>query len=267
MIILAAGTGSRLAPLTDDRPKCLVELGGRPLLDWQLESARALGIDDVTVVGGYRAAQLRDCDVTLLENPDFATTNMVRSLFRARERFGAGFIVSYGDIVYTPAVLHRLLDSTAPIGIVVDRAWRGYWEARFEDPLSDAESLTIGPGGRIVNIGQPASNLDEIEAQYIGLSLFRDAGVDALCDAYARAEAAEAAGARPFGGTRALDGLYMTDLIQGMIDGGTPVTAVPIEGGWLEIDSMSDLALAGRLLAQGRLDGAASTNAKEAIAG
>lgn len=253
LIVLAAGTGSRLAPLTDARPKCLVELAGRSLLDWQLASARAEGIEDITLVGGYRIEQLHGHGATVLENPDFATTNMVRTLFRARADFGEGFILSYGDIVYAPGVLRCILDSEASVGVVVDRAWRSYWEARFDDPLSDAESLTLDGNRHITGIGQPVSDLDEIEAQYIGLTVFRGAGVRALLDAYARAEADEARDVPPFGGSRNLDGLYMTDLIQGMIDLGVPVTAIPIEGGWVEIDSATDLALAERLTAEGRL--------------
>ena len=141
MIILAAGQGSRLRPLTDDRPKCLVELAGKPLLQWQIETARAAGVTDITVIAGYRQEQLRHYGIAVLVNEDFETTNMVRTLFRARHLFGDGFIMSYGDIVYSPETLHALLRSEADISVIVDRQWRDYWAQRFDDPLSDAESL------------------------------------------------------------------------------------------------------------------------------
>src|SRR5882757_5179513 len=92
MIILAAGQGTRLRPLTDDRPKCLVELCGRPLLQWQIDTARSAGIRDIVVIGGYRHELLKAYDVELVLNPDFASTNMVRTLFRARDLFGPGFV-------------------------------------------------------------------------------------------------------------------------------------------------------------------------------
>lgn len=266
LIVLAAGEGRRLRPLTADRPKCLVELAGRPLLDWQLAAARACGIDEVVVIGGHGWARLEDHlagrrGVTLVRNPDYAATDMVHTLFCGRAWFADGYVMSYGDIVYAPRLLRAALAGRAEVGVVVDRGWRGYWQARFADPLSDAESLRLDPSGRIVEIGLPAKNLDEIEAQYIGLVAFRGAGVAALQAAYDAAheaahEAARAQAARGGpapGGRRRPDGLHMTDLLRGMIGLGTPVHAVPADRGWAEIDGPADLALAERLAAEGEL--------------
>jgi choline kinase len=253
MIILAAGQGTRLQPLTDDRPKCLVELAGRPLLDWQLRAARAEGISDVVVIGGYRADQLASYDVRNVTNPNFASTNMVRTLFCARELFGDGFVMSYGDIAYSPAVLRSLLQAEGQIGVVVDKTWLPYWKRRFDDPLSDAESLAIDPQGFLSDIGQKADRIDEIVAQYIGLVKFDGLGVQRLAEAYAAAEADTAGGHHPFGGTRSLDRLYMTDLLRGMIKRGDKLAAVETLGGWVEIDTPRDLAVAEDLVAGGRL--------------
>lgn len=252
LIILAAGRGVRLRPLTDARPKCLVEVLGRAILDWQLEAARQAGIRDVVAVGGYRAEQLGRPGLRVVVNPVHDTTNMVTSLFCAEEFFGDAFILSYGDIVYGPAVLEALLADQAPIGVIVDREWREYWEMRFTDPLADAESLRLGRGGQIVSIGQREVDIARIEGQYIGVVSFRAQGVEALRQGYGAALAADRAGQFPFGGTRPLAKLFMTDLLQGMIDLGHPVTAVPIRAGWLEIDSRRDLELAEELLATGR---------------
>ena len=154
MIVLAAGQGTRLRPLTDDRPKCLVPLAGKPLLEWQIETARAAGISDITVIGGYRADQLAKYPVTVVPNPRFETTNMVRSLFCARDHFGGGFVMSYGDIVYAPPLMRRVLDGNEAIGVAVDKGWRGYWEERSADPLKDAETLRIRADGSLAEIGQ-----------------------------------------------------------------------------------------------------------------
>ena len=124
MIVLAAGQGTRLRPLTDIRPKCLVELCGQTLLDRLLHAARSVGIDDVVVVGGYLADQLRRSDLRVVVNPDYETTNMVSTLFCAEDLFCEGFILSYGDIAYSPAVLQTLLADPSPVGVVVDRDWR-----------------------------------------------------------------------------------------------------------------------------------------------
>jgi choline kinase len=253
LIVLAAGQGTRLRPLTDHKPKCLVNLAGRPLLEWQIEAAHAAGIDDIVVIGGYCRDQLEKYPVRVIVNPDYATTNMVHTLFCARTLFDIGFIMSYGDIVYTPDVLRRLLRDDNPIAVTVDGAWRPYWEKRFDDPLSDAETLAIDDDGFISDIGQKPARLDDIAAQYVGLVAFRHAGVRSLVNGYEAATEEQAAARRPFGGTRTLDQLYMTDLLQGLIHRQEKLAAVTIDGGWVEIDSPRDLELAERLVADGRL--------------
>lgn len=239
LIILAAGQGTRLRPLSDGRPKAMTPLAGRPLLEWQIEAAAAAGLDDVLLVGGYESARLQALGKPIVCNEAFADTNMVHSLFCAAPQFGDDFIMAYGDIVYRPAVLARLLESDADTAVVIDRDWRRYWEARFDDPLSDAESLEYDEARGITSIGQAVDDADRIQAQYIGLVRFRGDGVHALKDTWAEL-------GRP-------PRLFMTDLLQAMADRGHRLSPCPINGGWVEIDTLSDLSLAERLLAEGRL--------------
>jgi len=243
LVILAAGRGTRLGSLTADRPKALVELAGRPLLDWTLAAARAAGEDEVVVVGGHGIEHLRGYPVRLLENPDYATTNMVETLFRAEAAFGDGFVMSYGDIAYRPAHLRAVAASTAPVSVVVDLDWRPYWEARFGDPLADAESLRLDPDGRIRSIGRPVDRVEDVDAQYIGLVGFSSTGVDALRATWERARE-DAAGGRPILGRRpTLERLYMTDVLDELAADGL-VHAVPVHGGWVEIDRPEDIPVA-----------------------
>ena len=253
LIILAAGQGGRLRPLTNDRPKCLVELQGRPLLQWQIDTARAVGIKKIVVVGGYLIDHLRGYDVTVIENPHFATTNMVQSLRCASDWFEDGFVLSYGDIVYSESVLENLLADPAPIAVTVDTKWRSYWELRIEDPLLDAETLKIRSDGSLLEVGQKPLTYDDIQAQYIGLVAFRQSGVTRLNEMLMTIAREAEVGAHPFGGKRSLDMLYMTDLLQGMITTGESLHAYKIEGQWMEIDTVSDLDLAHRMLLEGRL--------------
>lgn len=240
MIILAAGEGQRLRPLTADRPKCLVEVGGKPLIDWQIEAASRLGIRDITVVTGYRAEQVGERGSRRRHNPDYDRTNMVETLWRARQELEGEVVISYGDILYEDEVLQALIDSAEPVSIVVDLAWRAYWEARFADPLQDAETLRLDGEGRILEIGQPPLTMDAIQGQYIGLLKFRGRGLEQLQQVYQRLKA----GAAVANGTRPFEQMYMTDLLQAIIEAGCEVRAVPIRRKWLEIDSFADYELA-----------------------
>lgn len=236
-LILAAGLGNRLQPHTSDRPKCLVEIDGVSLLDRQLSILHSRGISEVVIVGGYRADMLRTKGTRLRVNPRYQETNMVWSLFCAEEEMDREVIVSYGDIVYSGAILDRLLSSTADIAVAVDLDWQKYWRLRSADPLSDAETLRLGENGAILEIGQPPKSMDEVEAQYIGLMKFSSRGIEQIRDVFQDAVAAGKLG------SRSVETAYMTDLLQTLILGGALVTAVESREPWIEIDTVSDLFL------------------------
>src|SRR5687767_4388224 len=94
-IIVAAGMGRRLAPYTDDRPKCLVEVNGRSILERQIEAYRAAGVDDICVIRGYRAADIALPGLRYFENPAYRQNNILASLFCAEAAMEGGFLFSY----------------------------------------------------------------------------------------------------------------------------------------------------------------------------
>lgn len=236
-IILAAGQGTRLHPFTEDRPKCLVELNRVPLLDVQMSVLRSCGVSDIAVVGGYRAEMLAGKAARVYINHDFATTNMVHSLLCAANELDSDVVVAYGDIVYSRQVLGRLLLSPCDAAVVVDVDWLPYWRLRFTDPLEDAETLRVNEEGHIVEIGQRPRHVGEIEGQYIGLLKFSAVGLGTLLATVRQAHRDGRLGGRP------PERAYMTDLLQAMIDAGHPVCAVPVSGGWVEVDTVRDLGL------------------------
>jgi choline kinase len=242
LVVLAAGQGSRLLPLTADRPKPLVSFLGRPILDWTLVAARENGLTDITVVGGYKSEGLDSFPVHLLRNPDYASTSMVGTMMAAEQWFSDGFVASYGDIVYRPELLRALLASPAEISVVVDLDWRPYWERRFGDPLLNAESLRMTADGTIRSIGQTVNRIEDVQAQFVGLVAFRGRGVKALKRAWVRATT-DAAYRRPILGYRtSMAKLGLTDVLDELaVAGDIAVKAVAVHGGWVDIDTPEDL--------------------------
>jgi choline kinase len=234
-IILAAGQGARLRPLTDDRPKCMVEYQGRPLIEHVLAALHAHEIQDVVVVRGHAPEALRAPGVRFYDNPRYLETNMVHSLFCAEAELSGDLIISYSDIVYSPAVLGRLLDAPDDFAVVIDRQWRQLWQARMPDPLQDAETLRLDGEGHILELGKKARSYAEIAGQYIGLFKISGAAIDAVKSFYAALDRNAAYDGKNF------DNMYMTSFIQAVIDRLMPVKAVEIDGGWLEVDAPSDL--------------------------
>ena len=121
VIILAAGRGNRLSPLTDDKPKCMVELFGKNLLEWQLEVYKKMGITDISVVTGYKNELIRYNDIKLYYNHDFENTNMVETLFSAEKELSGDVIISYGDIIFQKNIIEKLIESKDDFSIIIDK--------------------------------------------------------------------------------------------------------------------------------------------------
>lgn len=234
-IILAAGEGTRLRPYTLDRPKCLVEVDGLSLLDRQLAVLATEAIHPIVLIGGYRVEMLKRPGIELRINPRYAETNMVWTLFCAENDLEGEVLLSYGDIVYSREILQALLRSKADIAVAIDLDWESYWRARNENPLADAETLKMAADGRILEIGQKPKSLAEIEGQYMGLIKFSAKGTQLLKKMFHDAKLAGVLRGKP------LEKAYVTDLLQAMIDLHYRLDAVSVHGGWVEVDTVSDL--------------------------
>lgn len=248
-LILAAGQGTRLRPLTNDRPKCLVELCGTSLLERQTKVLRRAGIQDITVVSGYRADQIAARGFDVLVNTRYAMTNMVTTLFSAAGLMTSSqdLLICYGDIVYESRVLDALLAGEAPLTVMIDRQWLRFWRLRLEDPLTDAETLKLDPGGRLRELGKKPCDYSEIEGQYMGLIKVRADHVEGLKRVYASMDRDATYDGKNF------DNMYMTSFIQYLVDHGWEVRVAETDNGWLEVDTLSDLQRYEAMAADGTL--------------
>jgi len=175
-IILAAGQGTRLKPYTDDCPKSLVEIGGKTLLKHQTDVLKICGIEDITVISGYREEQIKALGFKIISNSNFETTNMVFSMMCASSLFdgSSDLLISYGDIVFEPKIIEAILACQAPMSTVVDEAWLRLWKLRVEDPLSDAETLKMDIDQNITELGKkpPRTNQKSYNQTFEVIPLF-----------------------------------------------------------------------------------------------
>lgn len=249
-VILAAGRGSRLMPLTADRPKGMVGLAGMPLLARQIAVLRGAGIDDIHIVGGYLAERLQVLGCPLIINPAHETTNMVESMISARTLFDGNddLLLCYGDIVYEARTLDAVRQAIGDVIVTADRNWRALWSARMDDVAADVESFRLRDDGSLAELGQRPRSLDEVEAQYIGLLRFPASVHARLLAFYDALDRTATFDGQPF------VKMYMTSFVQRLIDAGWDVRPALIDGGWLEVDTLDDLRRYHELAAGGNLD-------------
>ncbi len=255
-ILLAAGRGSRLAPLTDDRPKCMVPFCGRPLFEWQLEALRQAGIQDIHVVTGYRADAFAPYDVTCWHNPDWDSTNMIASLMAARtvlEDGGDDMIVAYTDLVYEPRLISALSERPEALVLKIDLRWEQLWKLRMDNPYDDAETLTYDAEGRITGLGLKISSPSDVQGQYMGLLKLSPGGARKLVAFWD-----EASDTPDWALGKQKKNAYMTDILRGMIAAGVDVVADFTQGGWFEVDTGDDLSVYEGAVADGNMAGLVS---------
>jgi choline kinase len=237
-IILAAGSGRRLRPHTADRPKCLIEVGGRTLIDRQIESLSACGVLDVVVVVGYRADVVRDVigdRVRYIENARYQATNSLYSLWMAADELRHGALVMNSDVLAAPLLFERLCRAETPDAVLVDRGQQcGIEEMR----VTIQEDLVVDFGKNL-----PA---ESCHGENVGIAKFGAEGarrlrlcLDRLVGSGHENEWA------PF----AFRTLAREWPLHAVRTGGTP---------WIEIDDPEDLARAERVIAPAilALDGA-----------
>jgi choline kinase len=181
-IILSAGQGSRLGQLTHDRPKCLIDFGGRTLLDRQLDTLAANGVADVVVVTGFHdelvesalARRAGGPRVRTVYNPFFKVADNLGSLYVAREELVDDCLVWNGDTLVSDALMARVVgNERAGICVTIDR------KPNYDE---DDMKVVADPEGRLHAIGKrlPMGN---VNAESIGLLAFRNGGAQTFRDA------------------------------------------------------------------------------------
>ncbi len=227
-IILAAGMGRRLGTSGNDRPKCLVDVAGRSILEWQLDALRRAGIADLVVVTGYGAehveAALGPGCATVVHNARFHETNVLASWTLGSAALHGDHVFMHGDTIFEPALLVRLLDEArGPVTLTVDR-----------HPCGDEEMKVVADGERVMEISKGIAP-ERATGEFTGVLLARAEALVPLRNAASRLLA------KP-GGDKAF---FEAAVVEVMTEQPTAVGWVDITGlRWREIDFPEDLAAA-----------------------
>lgn len=240
-ILLSAGQGSRLLPLTAERPKCLIEFSGKSLLAWQIETLANCGVNRFDVVTGFmtdmveaeidRIARARpDLSLNVRFNPFFKVADNLGSCWIARDAMRGDFLILNGDTLISHGIVEMVqAGSEWPIAVTIDV------KADYD---SDDMKVSRGPDGRLLRIGKTLS-ADQSNAESIGLLAFRGDGADLFREAVRKA-------------MRTPEGVqhWYLKVIDSLAGSGR-VGTVSIEGGdWAEVDFLNDIEAAAALTAR-----------------
>ncbi len=233
-IVLAASRGAALDRLTEDRPKCMIDIRGQPLLRRLVATLNDGGVRQVTVVRGYRKDAIDLPGIATVDNDDYATTGEVASLACAIDRLAGDCIIVYGDVLFRRYILDGLLAVEGDIVVAVDALWEKYGDAvrtrdlavasrRFSKSYLEDEPVTL----RVIGSALPMA---EVTGEFIGMVRVNARGA-ALIRAEIAALAAE----------NALVHADLPDLLT-RLAAKHPIAVHYVTGHWLDVDDLADLA-------------------------
>jgi len=250
-IIIAAGRGSRLGHLTENKPKCLLEFYGKTLLEHQLGALKLNGIYDISLIKGYLADKINFPNLRYYLNDNYQNNNILNSLFYAENEMNDDVIISYSDILYSPEVIKKLKEAKGDIVAVVDTNWQGYYEGRTDHPISEAENIILDSNDRVLEIGKHL--LDErIDGEFIGMMKLSKKGCEIFKNYFGKVKSLFTG--KPFMRAPVFEQAYITDMLQYLIDNNVDIYSAKINKGWMEIDTIQDYERAKQFILNGNYE-------------
>ena len=245
VVLIGAGRGQRLMPMTASEPKGFAPVAGKRILDWILQAFRETGLDSFVFIGGYlkEVVSREYPEFIMVSNPDWASTNILFSLLCARDHLRGGFYGTYTDTVYRADAVGRLRDSPHDITLVMDTRWRERYRYRSQHPEQDGEKM-LAAGGRVTRVSREIEP-DKASGEFTGLFKMTGAGAARFLDFHDRL-LAELGTDGTFADSRPFRMAYLIHQLDRMIQDGIEVHCVAVPGDYHEIDTLEDYDLANR---------------------
>ncbi len=247
-IIIGAGRGIRIMPYSKNFPKCFTEVNGKRILDYLLSTFKKLDLNDIHFVGGYLIDVVKKeyPQLTFHYNTDWETNNILSSLFYAENSMKNGFISTYSDIIYTPKIMQKLLESPYDITIAVDANWKKRYKNRSQHSMDDAEKV-LCENNRVKIISREIPN-EIANGEFIGVAKFSAKGAQKFIDHYYKAK--QKYDDKPFHEAPLFKKAYLIHLFQEMLENNENIYCVKTNGSYYEIDTVEDLKLVSEALSR-----------------
>ncbi|CAG4911486.1 phosphoenolpyruvate mutase [Paraburkholderia gardini] len=236
-VVLAASRGAGLEAVTTDRPKVMLPVAGKPLLRWLVDAFKKQGVNDITVVGGYRADAIDTAGVKLVVNERHAQTGELASLACAIDGLQTDTVISYGDLLFRSYILRDLVESEADFSVVVDSSLTQTENSSVRDFAWCSAADDRGLFGNKVLLRRVASeplDAQKPDGRWVGLLNVRGAGRERL-----KAVVAKLREQKDF------DTLDMPALLNALVEAGEQIEVQYVHGHWRGVNDLDDFRRAG----------------------
>ena len=238
VIIIAAGNATRLGKFAEKKPKCLLEINGKSILQRQIELFKKYGIDDIIIITGPHKKFGIDT-VTYVEDINYQDHDVLGSLMAAEDFLNGKVLTCYSDVLFDEEILKQILNFNGEIGIPIDLDWEKNYLDRIQHPKSEADNVILNQK-IILKIKKNISfcNSNEVIGEFLGPIIFSENGSKIFVEAYKKLRNTHNGS---FHNSLSLKKAYLTDMSQELIDNNVKIDPIIIRGKWCEIDTMEDL--------------------------
>ena len=243
-IILSAGSGSRLGDLTKEKPKSLVDVNGKSIIQRQIETFRNNGIKEIIVIVGPHKEKFQLNDVEYVIDKNFHEHEQLSSLMTASKYFQNDIVISFGDVIVDNKIMKQIVESTYEFGIAVDLKWEINYVDRDQHPKSEAENVLFDKEDKILEVRKNIQEPDSKIGEYLGIMKLSRKNSKVFLDKYSELSISHQG---KFHNAPSLERAYLTDMIQELIDSGIRISPIYVSGKWCEIDTPQDLEKARKL--------------------
>ena len=242
IIIISAGSATRLGEYTEDLPKGLLKVNNKSIIDIQIDLFKKKQLSDITIITGPNKQKFQFKDVKYIQDNEFQNHDVLGSLMTAGSIMNDEVLTSYSDIIFEEKILKSMTEFTGDIGIAVDLDWEKNYVNRDQHPKSEAENVLTN-GNKILEIRKNISKCKKNEkiGECLGLMKLSRKGSNMFLDKYSELEVSHQG---KFHNAPSLEKALVSDMLQELIDSGINVEPIYVSGKWCEIDTPQDLEMA-----------------------
>ena len=234
-IILAAGKGIRLRSMTNKIPKCMIKICDKSVLKRQVELLKKCKINNITIVTGSLAKEIKIDDVSYVKNKFYRSTEQNYSIFAAKKKLNGSVIISFADIIYDKKILEKIINFKGECGIVVRKDWKKAYRNRKLHPISEADNVLLN-GRKIIKIRKNITNYNGNEkvVEFLGIVKFSRKGTSLLLK---KLQYLNKHHKGKFHTADSFKKAYLIDMIQELINSDMDVAPIFVNGKYFEIDT------------------------------
>ena len=232
-IILAAGRGTRIPQFTKNKPKCLIKIDKKTILERQINFLFKLKIKDIIIIKGFKKEKILIKKVKYIVNKNYKKNEQLDSLFCAKSEFTEDILILFSDIIYDFSIIKKIYNQKKNlITLAVDKNWQNRYKFRFDHPEEQADKVKINKKNNIIKIGKKLK-IEETNGEFLGIFKISKMGCKVILENYKKYQNTA--------------NKQIHDFLKFLINKGIPISSLSVQGKYMEIDTFNDYKLAKKM--------------------